>query len=349
MTAITENSTTSALTISTNALTVNSGGTTLTNSAGTGLLTLSGGVVGTGNLILNNNSATAASVTVSTTSANNSGSITSSGSGAGGVTIRANVGSNVTAVVQNSPGSTLTLSGTNTYSGGTQLTGGTLSVANDTNLAPPPAASLSTVVRCISAAVSRSVPRAITVNSAGGTLTGPAWTGGRTATLASSISGTGRLTIVGSVNQVITNVVFSGNNSSFSGGVNIDSGTVEFDGVNSAGSGPLSFTSNYYTDTVKLRNDATATFPFPAVNFPQSQGNNPYTIDVNQLSTGHTNQTISLASVHINGLDDGQTEKFNVTGGNGYALNVTWLMLGERISDAEPHHGRRHDRHAEPR
>ena len=64
VTAITQNSAGSGLTISTTALTVASGGTTLTNTAGGSALTVSGGVTGTGNLIINNNSALAAGVTL---------------------------------------------------------------------------------------------------------------------------------------------------------------------------------------------------------------------------------------------------------------------------------------------
>lgn len=119
------------LTISTSPLTVNPNGTTLTqagvaDTAGAfPLFTVSGGVIGNGNLILNNNS-TAAGLTLSTTSINNLGTITNSGSGAAGTTISAVIGTNVTGVVQNSSSSTLTLSGTNLYSSGTNITAGTL-------------------------------------------------------------------------------------------------------------------------------------------------------------------------------------------------------------------------------
>ena len=119
VTSITENSTTSALTIS-GSLTVNSGGTTLTNSnaSGSSLLTVSGGVTGTGALVLNNNSGIANGITLSTSSVNNTGTITNSGSGSGVSLISAGVGSNVTGVTQNSATSALLLSGTNTYTGG---------------------------------------------------------------------------------------------------------------------------------------------------------------------------------------------------------------------------------------
>jgi len=135
VTAVTQDSTgSSAMTISTNALTVNSGGTTLTKgtAGGAGLLTVSGGIAGTGNLILNNNSITANGITLSTTAVNHTGSITNSGTGTGGVTISAPIGSNVTSVTQNSAYSTLTLSNaSNSYTGGTTVSSGTLKVTGD--------------------------------------------------------------------------------------------------------------------------------------------------------------------------------------------------------------------------
>lgn len=114
VTAITLNSTTSALTISTSALHVNSNGTTLTNSAASGgkVLTLSGGTVGTGDLILNNNTATGSAITLSTLMVNHQGAIINSGVGAGSVSIAAAVGSNVTEIRQTSATSALNVSGT---------------------------------------------------------------------------------------------------------------------------------------------------------------------------------------------------------------------------------------------
>ncbi len=128
VTAITTSAAKNPLTISTNALVVNSGGTTLTNANTTsGVFTVSGGVAGTGNLTLNNNSSIANGITVSTTNVNNIGSITDSGTGTGGTLISSVLGSNVTGLTQNSAG-TLTLSGTNLFIGDTTLTAGTLNL-----------------------------------------------------------------------------------------------------------------------------------------------------------------------------------------------------------------------------
>ena len=122
VTAITQNGL-GALEISTNALNVNSGGTTLTlTSVGTKQLKLSGGSAGTGDLIfINNNSAITTvtapggGITASDLQLNHSGAIINSGTGAtssgSGVGITASVGSNVTEIRQASATSSLSLSG----------------------------------------------------------------------------------------------------------------------------------------------------------------------------------------------------------------------------------------------
>ena len=120
VTSIAEDSSTSALSV-TGQLTVNTVGTTLVGGPSGGNFTLSGGVTGTGNLILNENSAQSA-LTLSTTAVNNSGTIINSGTGTGSVTISAPIGSNVTSIVQNSSTSILTITGGLTVnSGGTTL------------------------------------------------------------------------------------------------------------------------------------------------------------------------------------------------------------------------------------
>jgi autotransporter-associated beta strand protein len=115
VTAINEYSSTSPLII--NALGVNSGGTALTNSATSGttaILTVNGGVTGTGNLVLsNNNSSITNGIQLTTTAINNVGTIINQGAGTSGVLISAPIGSNVTGLIQNSPTSQLTLSGSN--------------------------------------------------------------------------------------------------------------------------------------------------------------------------------------------------------------------------------------------
>ena len=129
VTAITQASNTNPLTISGTAITVNSAGTTLT-AGGTALFTVSGGVNGMGNLILNNNSTTASGITLSGSSVNNTGAITNSGNGNGSTLISATIGSSVNGVTQSSATSSLTLSGANSYTGATTVSAGSLFVNN---------------------------------------------------------------------------------------------------------------------------------------------------------------------------------------------------------------------------
>ena len=112
VTALIENSTTSAFTVS-GAETVGATGKIFRNSSGTKILTISGGVTGTGDVILDNDSTLADGVTVSTAAFNNIGTVTNSGSGTGTGTISFAIGSNVTNVIQNSTTSALNLSTAN--------------------------------------------------------------------------------------------------------------------------------------------------------------------------------------------------------------------------------------------
>jgi autotransporter-associated beta strand protein len=91
-------------------------------------LTLSGGIAGSGNLVLN---ATGAGViTLSTASVNNAGTITNSGSGGATNVISAVIGASVTGVTQSSATSSLNLSGANTYTGPTSVSASTLTIGN---------------------------------------------------------------------------------------------------------------------------------------------------------------------------------------------------------------------------
>jgi fibronectin-binding autotransporter adhesin len=113
VTSITENSAASTLSIGTTALTVNSAGTTLSNNdtgATGGTLTVSIGVTGTGNLILDNNSSINNGVYLNSSSVNNTGTVSNSGTGAGYVTVLY-PGANVTSFTQNSATSAFIVGG----------------------------------------------------------------------------------------------------------------------------------------------------------------------------------------------------------------------------------------------
>jgi fibronectin-binding autotransporter adhesin len=93
-----------------------------------------GNISGSGNVTLQENwSGTNGTFNLgssASTSINNTGSLTNSGSSSTGVTINATIGANVTAVVQNSATSALTLSASNSFTGGLAILAGTV---NETN------------------------------------------------------------------------------------------------------------------------------------------------------------------------------------------------------------------------
>jgi autotransporter-associated beta strand protein len=88
----------------------------------------SGGITGTGNVLLNNLGLDDNTITLTTGAVNHTGSLTLQGTATGDTTIGANIGANVTGVTQNSATSRLILSGTNTYTGATTVNAGTLAV-----------------------------------------------------------------------------------------------------------------------------------------------------------------------------------------------------------------------------
>ena len=90
--------------------------------------TFTGGITGTGNVILNNIGLAANTITISTGTVNHTGSLTLQGTATGDTTISSVIGTNVTSVTQNSSTSRLVLTGNNTYTGGSTL--GTTTVPN---------------------------------------------------------------------------------------------------------------------------------------------------------------------------------------------------------------------------
>jgi autotransporter-associated beta strand protein len=194
--------------------TTTAGATTLSgdfaiSNNGTGVLNLNGGITGTGNLILNNNNSTADGITISTASANNTGTITNSGSGTGNVTISSAIGTNVTGVIQNSENSTLTLNGTNTYTGATTINAGTLQIGVGSTTG-----SLSS-----SSAITNNGTLVISRSNA--------------ITLSNTISGTGNLTQAG-----LGTLTLTGNNT-YSGTTNINSGTLALSGNGTLGTSTI--------------------------------------------------------------------------------------------------------------
>lgn len=102
----------------------------------TSVHTFTGGISGTGNLIIN--STDNVTIDLTTTALNHTGTITNSGTGTGTTTISAVVGSNVTAVIQNSATSKLILSGTGTIANCSdkfQITSGQLQLSTANTVA----------------------------------------------------------------------------------------------------------------------------------------------------------------------------------------------------------------------
>jgi autotransporter-associated beta strand protein len=90
--------------------------------------TITGGITGTGNVILNNIGLAANTFSLTTTAINHTGSLTLQGTGTGYTTISASIGANVTSVTQNSATSRLIISGINTYTGATNVNAGIFAV-----------------------------------------------------------------------------------------------------------------------------------------------------------------------------------------------------------------------------
>lgn len=97
-------------------------------TGGGGHIEFNGGITGTGDITLLCNGTY---ITFNATAPiSNTGLIINSGSGPNPVTISGTISNNVTAVVQNSATSTLTLSGANTFSGGLYIKAGTVKLGN---------------------------------------------------------------------------------------------------------------------------------------------------------------------------------------------------------------------------
>jgi autotransporter-associated beta strand protein len=109
---------------------IGNGGLTLKQGSTTLITVSTGGITGTGSLILNSSGAGSGGSFIISSGVNNSGSITNTGAGAGNTTLSGVISNNVTAVVQNNANNTLTLSGANTYTGPTTITQGTLQIGS---------------------------------------------------------------------------------------------------------------------------------------------------------------------------------------------------------------------------
>jgi autotransporter-associated beta strand protein len=125
--------------------------------------------------------------------------------GAGGALIKVGTG-------------TLTLTGANTYSGGTSFNGGILAVNTDSNLGTGPLSFNGGTLEALAASGGMTSSKAITLNAGGGTFLADA---GTTSNLSGAISGAGSFTKNGTGRLTLT-----GSNT-YSGGTTISAGTLQ--------------------------------------------------------------------------------------------------------------------------
>ncbi len=184
----------------------------LTKEAGTtGTFTVSGGITGTGNLMISNNGSTAVT-NLTTVAINPTGSITNSGLTTGTTTISANIGSNVTSIIQRSSTSNMTLSGANiAFTGGISVNAGTLNLTGGATTAPTPNALTvdgGATLNLVNTAGQRFNLGSGTINlgAGSGTTTLNLELGPIAGTLYDSFLSTGTATTAGTVQFNITNV-----------------------------------------------------------------------------------------------------------------------------------------------
>ena len=172
----------------------------------------------------------------------------------------------------------MTLTGSNSFSGGLFLNHGQLVAGSDSNLGAPgaPITFNGGVLAVNPAAAGGSYqigtvanPRPITVNAAGGYIGNAVNTGPRpTAIINGNISGTGPLQI-GSAppystgpyyNSYEASATFTGNNSGYSGTIYGSYGaTLTFQGLNSTGAGAVSWV-NANSNVLELQSNSSGTF-----------------------------------------------------------------------------------------
>ncbi|WAC19477.1 autotransporter-associated beta strand repeat-containing protein [Luteolibacter sp. SL250] len=257
------------------------------------------------------------------------------------VIANANAGANVTGFVKLGAG-TLILTGANTYTGNTLISGGTLrlSAAQGETSGPLGGGTASLPAGTIhfnGGTLQYSSANTTDYSSRFSTAAGNQViidTNGQTVTFASGInSSTGTLSKTGSGTLILTAASTMTNGSVVT---NISAGTLR--GVDSTAYTASSNTLQkiFGTGTVQVGNNATLDARADGLNDSSSQtltyGNQvqvsstgaTYNINVDQASaTGGTNKIIAFGSHNI-----GANTTMNLTGGNGYSLSLNQLQLG---------------------
>jgi len=198
---------------------------------------------------------------------------------------------------------TMILSGTNTYSGGTAINAGTLSVDEDNNLGGASGA-LSFGGGTLKTTAGFTSTRNITLNAGGGTID----TDGNSLTLSGDISDTGGLTKTGSGTMTL-----SGNNT-YSGGTAINAGILR-----------LGATERLSNTGAVIVNSGT----FDLNNFNETIGSlagaGNVTLGSGTLTTGGNNTSTTLSGVisGAGGLTKTGTGKLDLSGDNTYTGDTT--------------------------
>ncbi|HEX4123582.1 MAG TPA: autotransporter-associated beta strand repeat-containing protein [Tepidisphaeraceae bacterium] len=306
---------TAALTLTTTALSLGSGG--ITDEAAAGAAGITGGTVYLG---ASQNWANSSSNTLTVGSAISnigntspytltiSGNTTLNGAISDG-------GSTGTAALTKTGAGTLTLGHANTFTGGLSINGGTVSAANDGELGGATNA-ITFNGGTLSQSSAFTIAQPITMTGAG-TINNPNQYSYSSITLSGNITGAGGLKINSGYEQ-IGSATFSGANSGYSGTITFDdlqgsAGGLTFKGANSTGTGAVNFNESYRTESVKFLSDTSAAFGMSNL----EASDNTINIDADPI-TSATGQTITL-----NEINNYYGNTYNFTSSNGYTVAVT--------------------------
>jgi autotransporter-associated beta strand protein len=238
-------------------------------------------------------------------------------------------------VQQNGP-STLTLTGVNTYIGGTVLNAGTLSISEDWNLGAATGGLTfngGTLQYSTSGALVLSATRAITLNSAGGTFDVANGAPFNVLAISSAIGGLGGLTKIGPGTLALSGI------NSYSGSTNINAGTLEADGANSIPSTSAVIVAN--GAALGLGNDVTigSLAGSGRVFSPISSGNVMLTTGADNTSTTFSGVISNGTALNLTvGLTKVGTGTFTLSGANTYSgptnVNGGTLFVSGSIIDS---------------
>jgi len=118
-------------------------------------------------------------------------------------------------------------------------------------------------------------------------------------------------------------VILAGDNSTYAGATNLNSGTLQLAHIDaiSSSSGLAASTGT----TLQLRSDTADTFATPLTTL-NSSGGSSMTIDVNRISSGSGNQLVLNGGLSSQ-QNHGNETTLNFTGGNAYTLSIPTLKI----------------------